>query len=360
MRFTDNHKLTHIHLNYLLRKRLFGGTSIDSVASKKIPIHPSESSYQEPAICLKNQEDKITGVHVESSKELELQRLRGGRIVHSATSAWVINSAIIKKRGVYKNGFHLGFDHVGTFENVSYCHGDEAPYVLTSSYTGLKYFGHWLCDDVPAYMLAETLGTPISLPSFPGARDKAFYTRVFEQNWNRLFLGGVKEILILDDIGLNANKLNRYLSLRSKLKEKYQPKLSSGYVYIRRGNTGVHASLRVIVNEEQLIESLKEDGFAIVDITKDTTQEMIECLLDAKLVVSLDGSHSFHALYAMSTSGGWIVIQPPDYFTAMTAGVISPLGIKYGYFVAERTNGGLYVSIDELRRTIDLTLNALI
>lgn len=123
-------------------------------------------------------------------------------------------------------------------------------------------------------------------------------------------------------------------------------------VYLKRGNTG--NNIRNLLNENELIQRLQQDGFIIADITKDSFHAIIEKLLDCDLVVTIEGSQHNHALFTLSENGTLINIQSPTIFNNVAKDWCSALGFKHGFTVCEETEGGFRVDIDSLLKVIDI------
>ena len=92
-----------------------------------------------------------------------------------------------------------------------------------------------------------------------------------------------------------------------ELKSHFPRRDSDTYVYLKRGQTGV---VRTIRNEDEIIDTLVKRGFQVVDITSDSLDSIIQTLLNAKIVVSLEGSHLAHWIYTAPDNGGLLVLQP--------------------------------------------------
>ena len=82
-------------------------------------------------------------------------------------------------------------------------------------------------------------------------------------------------------------------------------------VYLRRGQSGVP---RVIQNEDEIIDALTKQDFVVIDVAADSLDHIIKTLLNAKLVVSLEGSHTGHCVFTIPENSGLLLLQPPDRF----------------------------------------------
>ena len=86
---------------------------------------------------------------------------------------------------------------------------------------------------------------------------------------------------------------------------------------MRRGNTG---AIRLIQNEDEIIDALIKRGFLVLDVASDSLDKIIKTLLNAKIIVTLEGSHAAHCVYATPENSGLLLLQSPDRFVTSTRG----------------------------------------
>jgi capsular polysaccharide biosynthesis protein len=124
----------------------------------------------------------------------------------------------------------------------------------------------------------------------------------------------VDDLTIYHDFAQNSLKVQRYRSLSKKIRARFpEPVTRNRLVFLRRGHTG---ATRPIVEEEQLVEALARKGFIILDVASDDLDQILKTLLQAKLAVSVEGSHITHCCFALADNCGLLVLQPSDRFTA--------------------------------------------
>src|SRR5262249_51543014 len=145
-----------------------------------------------------------------------------------------------------------------------------------------------------------------------GHRQK--YQTYFAQDWTPTDRARIDHLVMFQDFPQNSLKRKRYQTLRERIKAHYRPSGRDTYVYLRRGQTGV---VRTIQNEEEIIDALVRRGFQVVDITIDSLDQIIETLRNAKIVISLEGSHLAHWIFASPEKSGLLVMQPADRFIAL-------------------------------------------
>jgi hypothetical protein len=112
----------------------------------------------------------------------------------------------------------------------------------------------------------------------------------------------------------------------------------------------------LIQNEDEIVEALVKRGFVIVDMELDALEHILATLADAKLCISIEGSHASHHTVVAPESSGLLDLQPPDRFTANHRGSCECLGMRYGFVVGSKGNAGYSFSVSEILRTADLML----
>lgn len=341
-------KVNPQNINYLLKRLIHGRGDIADIADERIEIYPSTNSFVQPSHFFENELQNILKYHPETTQKIEMLRIKGGPVVHQATICWQINNAYISDNAIYKKNFKKIFPKCISPEKKVLVNNDEL--ALVSSYQGIKYFGHWLRDDVITYIAAKQFGQPINFPT-PSWPDKRIYSDVFDQCWNQHYLGKIKTLSIFQDFAQNDYRLERYKQLRSLVRAKYNSAKNNGYIYLKRGLTG--ANVRNLVNEEKLIETLEKYNFTILDITQHSLEYLIENLLDAKLVITLEGSHQNHVLYTLADSGSLIILQPPNLFNNSAKDWCNVLGFKHGLSICKATEEGFVVNIETIIKLIE-------
>ena len=78
--------------------------------------------------------------------------------------------------------------------------------------------------------------------------------------------------------------------------------------------------------------------------------------MNARLVVSLEGSHVSHCTYTIPESSGLLILQPSNEFSAVHRDWAESLGVKFGFVVGSVVDHGYHFSVLDILRTIDLML----
>jgi Glycosyltransferase 61 len=304
-------KLHYNHVKFQIRKRWYGEASISNIASDCIELCAHETSEGTRAFYLPNQLDKVVSTHPESHHELEQSRIGAGERQHIPTIAYKINDAYISSSAIYKKNF---------------------------------------CMRYPSPTYSEHADDGIRIDP-----DQPLYAQLFQQSWNQYCSGKIHTLYLFQDFSENSPKVKRYKMLRETLRQTIQPKYVDHLVYLKRSGGG--ANVRNIVNEAALIEALSEKNFKIVDLEKTPIEDVLAQLLDAKLVVTLEGSHANHSLYTVAEDGALLYLMPPRLFNNMHKGWTEAMGIGYGFVVGDDIDQNSFsIDVNDVLKTIDLML----
>lgn len=337
------------HLRHLAARRLQGAAELKSIASEHIVICPEERAPARPAVFLPNQLDHIRRYHPEAVKSHEDLRLYGGEAVHAATEAFRIDDVRLKDDGLYKNNWSYYFPKIEPGRVDPPVRGGVR--ALASSNTGVKYWGHWIHDDAPRYELAKTFAPPVATPT-PDWPHKEPYADLLDQHWTNVADAAFDSLYVFTDYGQNSHRVQRYRDLRARLRENRRPARRGQRVYLRRGGTG--AVRRLIANEAEVVAALEKEGFLIVDIEKNSFDEIFDAMFEARLLVSIEGSHSAPAIYTLADGGRFIAIVSPTMFTNVMKDWASPLGMTYGFVVGRDEGERFRLDVRDLLKTIEM------
>jgi Glycosyltransferase 61 len=342
-----------------VKRLVLGRGSLQAIAHRQDVLCPEENTIIRPAIFLPGQIDRVidykaTDPWSHPTKEIEIAEAISTTATHAPTVAYHIKDAVLFDGSIYAGRFRHSIADKSLF--VSAVH---EPYhiktsALASSYFGTKYFGHWLRDDCTKYLLAEEFGLPLCLRAAAFGHQQK-YQAYFSQDWTPIDRARIDHLVVFQDFSQNSLKRKRYRVLRERIKARFPGNIRRSHVYLRRGQTG---ALRIIQNEDEIIDALIKRGFVILDVASDSLDHIIGTLVNANIVVSLEGSHIAHCVFASPENSGLLVLQPPDRFAAMHRGWSECLGIRFGFVVGAVGDVGYYFTVPEILRTIDLLLKA--
>lgn len=224
--------------------------------------------------------------------------------------------------------------------------------VLANSMQGLRYFGHWLSDDVSAFEAFCNHPNLLSLP-LPSWNDVATYSQLFDQRWNQKMVIRTRSLTLVRDLGFSERKAQRYRNLRSRLRSHFSANAGAGkVVYLRRGPSG---DPREIVNFAELEHRLSAAGISIVT-AEGGNLDFISSLLDAAIIITIEGSQDRHALYTLREGGGMLTLLPPDRFYVATHEWARNLEMHSGMVIGKNAEGGFVIDPDEVLQMVDRLL----
>jgi glycosyl transferase family 61 len=335
--------------------RLFAGPgTLEAAAHRQEIIHPEESATYLPAIHLDGQLERVTGSPAESTKAQEIESVTKLSGRHAPTIAYHLKDVALVDGSVYSGTmrfFVRDLEAPGSVEPIDL---DRA--ALVSSYYGVKYFGHWLRDDCTLHLLARDLDMPpLCLPGPSGLHIEG-YKSLFDQSWTPTLRAYIKQLTIFSDHHQNGLRRQRYERLRAIVAARFPRGAARSFVYLKRGADGVP---RTIHNEDEIVRVLAASGFTVLDTASTPLDELLGTLVNAKVVVSLEGSHIAHCVYSMPSDSGLLVLEPADRFSANQRLWTDCLGIRSGFVVGALKETGYEFDPIEIRRTLDLLERAI-
>jgi Glycosyltransferase 61 len=335
-------------------KRLFAGPgTLGSTAGEIEVLCPEERGEFIPSTYLDGQLDKVTGAPLGADLATQLQRVIDRNVFHAPTLAYHIHDAVLFNGSVYSGRMRYFLcDKSSNFTSTAPIYRKKA--ALASTPLGVGYFGHWLKDDCLQYLLAEEHGV-LSLPPLYTLVHQPLYETYFLQKWTPITQARVDHLIIYQDFAQNSLKRRRYQILTARIRSRLVSN-SPALVYLRRGNTGV---ARLITNEDEIIEALINKGFVVIDIMADSLETIITSLMDAKIVVTMEGSHFWHCWFSPQNRSGVITLQPPDRFTSIAKGWLDVASAQFGFVVGDKRDGGSWFSVSDILKTVDLMASAL-
>jgi hypothetical protein len=336
--------------------RLWAGRYISAIeaSSRDTVVCDGEVTVVPPAIYDSKSMEKVSGLSPWRRWEFERRLMDGGPMEHHATVAHEINNVDVVEAYMYsgasKSQPGYGAERLLLRDHEPLQRLDRA--VLTSSKTGSHYFGHVLLDDLPLSLLAQGVDAPPVSVVSRGYLHEAGYRALCSTPAGRLVRRArIKRLTVFTDFGQNRNKEVRYRALRANLRRHLagvSPALGPG-VYIRRGRTG---ELRLLANEPQVEQFLAGRGFRIVDTETMSSEAIAAATLDARIVVSVEGSQFSHCIYSAADEAVFLVLQPPDRFSMVYKEFTDRMGMGFAFLVGESDGEGFCVSLYELERML--------
>lgn len=341
-------RINSTSLNYHLKRLFLGRKNYKSAATSSTVLYPKSIAVTRPAIFINSDLSKVNQVQQETSFDHEHLRINGGEQEFAATTAYALENVVAADGNIYKSNMKYGLRTYPDKIIIDNEFKDYSSACLMSSYMGNKYFGHWMRDDLPKYLAAVDIDTPITCVKNQTAH-QASYQDILGIKPEKYLNGAIKKLTILEDYSQNEYKKQRYQMLRDKVSRKYKKSDKKG-VMILRGDSG---SLRNLENEQQVAEFLSYNGFDIVDITSCTVDEIIsKCRVD--IVVGVEGSHLGNCIYPINEGGGILTLQSPSRFNNVYKDYADCMDMNYGFVVGnESENSGFTVNLGDLEDVLN-------
>lgn len=317
-------------------------------------VAPGDETDVPPALYLDGELERIRGTDRHTVLEVELERLRGRRVRHAATLAHVLRD-VTWSSGHACRGWthHRATDtRLRLWSTETLVSLERA--VVASTHYGGRYFGHWLTDDVPLAMTAGGIGPPI-VPRRTWTPHQREYLALFGLAPRPLGEAWVRELTILDDVGANASKRQRWEHMRARVRALGGPPRERPGVMLLRGSTG---EARRLTNEMAIAEHFAARGFEIVEAEKLTVEELAQRAAGAHVVLGVEGSQLLHGLFAMADGGVVVTLQPPERFLTPIKIYCDALGLRYAIVVGEGASADFSIDVERVARTVDLALAA--
>ncbi|MFC3166518.1 hypothetical protein [Paracoccus fontiphilus] len=79
-------------------------------------------------------------------------------------------------------------------------------------------------------------------------------------------------------------------------------------------------------------------------------------ILDASVIISVEGSQACHAIYALREGGALLVLQPPDQLYSAAQEWMRTLDMNCGMVIGTAAEGGFTINPDEVLQMVDRLL----
>jgi hypothetical protein len=357
------HELMYLNVPLVRRLalRVLAGRHVElrTLASRSWQLCPEGTRTIPPALFLSAMEDRIRQLSPWRSRDQEALLVRGGLVEDAPSTAYLLEDVSIVDGHLFKGPAR---GRAGAKHRLRLLRR-RAPRLrrfreraLVSHWTGSDYFGNYLLDTLPLALLEEGDWEPLRVPEGPyrHAEDYRMLTALREAPV--IDRARVDRLVVYTDFAQNVSKAERYAELRLRIRRSVAPGPPPPGVFIRRGQTGER---RVLQNEGALEAALIELGFAIVDPDSMSAAEVTAAILDARIVMAVEGSHLSHGIYSMAGDGGFLVIQPPERFAMAYKEYADRMEMPFAFVVGHPSTEGFTVDVDEVLRTLDLLQTAL-
>lgn len=330
----------------LVRRR----PDLEEVASRSWEICPASTEPSRPAIYPDGALERIHGFTPWNPPEYELKRVHGGPMEHAATQAHLLENAWISSPMLYCGAFKVrhgfgpepGFAAAPRHEVLDEAH-------LVSYFAGSLFFGSFLID-MAVEMLPGAGDNAVGMVTNDYGHEAGYRHLLSLPRPPRAENTSMRKLVVYTDFAQNSLKEDRYRELRRRIRSHFPDAASGRGVYLKRGATGER---RILVNEAEIEAVLAARGFDIVEPGLLDADEITRRCLDAPIVVSVEGSHLSHAIYALADDGAYLVLQPPDRFAMPYKEVADRLDQRFAFEVGTPAEGGFTIDANRLQRLLD-------
>jgi Glycosyltransferase 61 len=328
--------------------RFGGNPRLEDVAEKSWVLSPAEATVIPPAFYDEDDLARVTGVDADSSREIEWRRIRGGAREYPASVAYQLRDAVLSKGHVIlpQLVYPVTTDPLPLWGR--YLETEHEPSLLTATFNGSRYFGHWMMDELTRMLAAPRVGQPVAPPR-PLSSHQQQYLKLLDlgppERSDVLF----RQLTILDERNQGKYRRERYVVLRERVRRGRRVVPCEGVMLLRK-QTG---AARILVNEEDVAERLAERGFRVMCPTEHTVEEILDTCMGAKVVLGVEGSQMTHALFAMQDRGSLVVLQPPNRFNNILKAYCDGLGLRYAFTVGHQRKEGFFVEPEKVMRLLD-------
>ncbi|HEX2734100.1 MAG TPA: glycosyltransferase 61 family protein [Polyangiaceae bacterium] len=327
--------------------------SVEAVASRSWEIAPGGVEPAEPLYFPEAHASRVLGAAFAAFEpSAVLTAIRRSTYDHAPTRAYALPDAYIVGHDVYCGSYKD--DLYGGSSLRAWLEGDVDEVqsaVLASTYSGTRWFGHFLHDELPLQELVSSIGPGVGHLRTPFKHEPAWRSALDIAGPRMYACLRARELIWLDDKGQHAEKRQRYQRMRARI----TPTSSHERVLLIR-NVKAGGETRVIENADAVNERLVREGFHLVDTGTASVMQMLEECAGASTVVSVEGSHAAPAYYFAKHGACLFYIYPPQRVSVQMPQLATFYGLNGAMFIGEPLPGSensFRVDPDELMREIE-------
>jgi hypothetical protein len=334
-----------------LRNRILRRNTFDDLPPPELTGRPETLAHR-PAFFEPEHLDRVIACGFGVDRLEEFAKLRADRFTGSPAERYHLGESIIVGGTVITRQARHHYRALPELKSIRSKLQTYDTATLLNTEQGLFYFGHWLQDDCALYELVKDAPNLLSIarPAWP---DRAYYEANFGQVWTETSFAHVGDLTVWRDLGYSTDKARRLQALRARLRSSVTPTGNQGVVYISRGRTG---EPRNMSNTEAFENALRNAGVEVIDLNTVDLRTGGPAMLDARMIISIEGSQACHGLFALADGGSFLIIQPPERFYNPLRNWASLLGLNYGIVVGQKDEVSFHVDPDEVLRMVDRLL----
>jgi capsular polysaccharide biosynthesis protein len=331
-----------------LRRRLGLPNDFRVSHSRSWQISPGGTTQVRAALYDPLDLNRISGVFPGNTIAGQIALVQAGERQHGACVAYELRNAVLTRGHLFNHAttHRLALSPLPLLAGRVVRRISEA--VLASTHYGIKYFGHWMTDDLPLTLAAQDIGHAVSALTRPTDHQRQY-----------LALLGIEvpvveaalfdRIVVLDDVGQNAYKRDRLVTLRELVRAQVQPAHHRGVMLLR----GTSGERRLLLNESDVAQAMRTRGYVVLDPRQCTAAELARACLDTPIVLGVEGSQLVHGLMVMAPHGTLVELQPPARFNVTFKDRCDVEGMRYAFVVGHGQGEAFSIDIGALNRLLD-------
>lgn len=329
-----------------IRDKLLGRSAFDDLPAPESTGEPEILAHR-PVLFDPRQLDRVIACGFDGNRAEEFAKLRETSFLGTPAERYRLGESIIIGGTIITRRSRHILREMPELRNLMSTLEVYDQATLANSQQGLYYFGHWLRDDCTFYEAVK--GSPnvlsITRPDWP---DRPYYEAGFGQTWTETGFAHVGDLTIWRDMSYSADKTRRMQGLRAKLRKAVVGRGGGKIIYISRGQ---HGEPRNMSNAAAFEDAMRKAGIEMVD-----PGNVGAAILDAKMIIAIEGSHACHGVYALAEGGSFLILQPPERFYNPLRNWASLLGLNYGIVVGQKDATSFTINPDEVLRMVDRLL----
>lgn len=298
--------------------------------------------------------ERVVGCGFATSMETQRNKLDATEFVERPISVARLPEATVFGGEIFSSGrSHFMVKRPRPWHALSRIEEIQTPVTLANSEQGLKYFGHWLRDDCAMYpALADEFGGTVLSMQRPSWSDATIYEHAFGQIWDDRAAFWTPELTLVRELGFNLRKQARIRELRTCLRKAHKPLDPGSIIYLARGPS---SASRDVANDEELRQALSAHGVKIM-VPEGDGKALVETLLDARMIITVEGSQATHGTYTLAEKGALLVLQPPARFYNPHLEWVRLLDMDYGIVIGRAEGDGFHIDPNEVLTMVDKLL----
>jgi len=322
-------------------------------AAKSWQIEPACETSCLPTLYDEHDIDRVTGVPTHTSLRYQIGRITRRKTAHPPRHAHLLRDVVMVDGHLFKWKMVQPLAD-RPLPGVSWRQQREIGCgTLACTEFGNRFFGHWLCDDVPLALSAAGMGEAYGHVGRENrlSPHQTAYTETLCPRVELLDNAVFRELVIFEHAPESHHQRARYDELRRRLCAGRRRRPDHPGVMILRGRSGQR---RVLVNEHAVAELAARRGFTVIDAMSASADELVDACMDARILLGIEGSHLAHGFLPLHPGGAVFTLQPPFKFDHFWKERCDCVGAHYAFVVGTTVDEiDFEVDLDKVSRMLD-------